>query len=628
MIEEDSQEVLEDIGQLIAPSRMPSNVSQAMEKYGRSFDAVGNEISKQNAILVRSLSQLRRIEEDLGDAKFFLEQMSENYQEALDDFEVEERKKEARKKFVARLTSPFKRKKPEAPSTTPQKPAPKKEGNWLDGITSFFSGGNKPQPPQKLASGGVSPKGTGDGNIIQPGIYTNPVRGNLAPGTAVIPLNRNWGKDIFGSYESVEYQQSLGEVMSKSINVLLGSGVAVYGSILRTMGPLAGFFNASIPGILTTLSTMLGISRSAVIDMFGGPAYAGTMPNDREMKSFYKSWKAYMDKNNLYFPGGVNAPGDNNPQGAGEGQDSGGPEVEWAGGLQYAPPSNPFGDRDGQETGIDISLKGKGSNGYGQGLTIRNPWENLYYFAKIPKGFQNAGSPTRGVQGTSQRVRKGRGPSGFGHWATYYIKDADGTFYELMVGHLDRPAPNWNDTGSGVKLNKGVKIGVQGASGSSVGNTPDGTYDHMTTHINSPGRRNPSRSGQLLIQWARDLDAYKPTNMPQQPPIARRMRGGTVESSATSVDNKPSFMKTVIKSTAHEILRTEPELIKDILPPNKFLSFATSERYKSVKETTVTLPIKQNITTSMSSSSNRSNTKTVSYSTSLIKQNNNMARMK
>jgi len=507
---------------LISPRQMPSNVSRAMAKYGTALDSIGNQLSRQNSILTRNLGYLRRIEQGLDDTKFLLQQMGENYQEALDDFETEERKKEFRKKIILRLTSPFRKKKEQQPisSSAPKKPEKKlSQGGFLNsGYPTAFS------------SGGVNFGGQQSGKIIQPGVYTNPVRGFLPPGSIVIPRNRNFGKEALNLYDTQKYQQAHGESLQKSVSVLLGAGVSVYGSVLRSLGPLAGYFNASIPKIIPTVSSILGISTRAVIDMFGGPAYAGTMPNNKEMQTFHKSWKAYMDRRGLYFPGGVNAPGDNNPQGAGEGVDSGGPEVEWAGGLEYAPPSNPFADTDGQETGIDISLKGKGSNGYGQGLTIRNPWDNLYYFSKVPKGFQNPGSPTRGIQGTSQRVAKGRGPSGFGHWATYYVKDSDGTFYELMIGHLDRPAPTWDDTGSGVKLNKGVKIGVQGASGSSVGNTPDGTYDHMTTHINSPGRRNPGRSGQLLIQWARDLNAFKPSNMPQQPQIARRQLGGWVSS--------------------------------------------------------------------------------------------------
>lgn len=311
---------------LVAPNQMPSNVSRAMAKYGTALDAIGIQLSKQNSILTRNLGYLRRIEEDLGDVKFFLEQMSENYQEALDDFEMEERKKEARKKFVARLTSPFQRKKQSPPKAqTPTKP--KEDKPWWNfwdkpkqPEQKLSSGGflNTPYPAMSeggmypgtpipgLADGGVGIDQKSSGKIIQPGVYTNPVRGILPPGFAVIPTNRTWGKEILGIYDSQKFNQSLGEVLQKSISALLGAAVTVYGSVLRGLGPLAGFFNRSIPGIISTVSSILGISRNAVINMFGGPAYAGVAPNERDQKYFYRSWRIFMDKNRLYFPG---APG-------------------------------------------------------------------------------------------------------------------------------------------------------------------------------------------------------------------------------------------------------------------------------------------------------------------------------
>jgi murein DD-endopeptidase MepM/ murein hydrolase activator NlpD len=282
---------------LISPNVMPSNVSKAMAKYGDALDAIGNQLSKQNVLLTRNLGNLRRIEEDLSDTKFLLGQIGENYQEALDDYESEERKQAARKKFVAKLISPFKKSEtlPQAPNQVPSKP--KENKPW-------WNLWDRPKSTQtKLASGGISSTGTGENNILQPGIYDNPTQGNLAPGTAVVPLNRNYGRNILGQYEQQQYEQALGNVLTKPTSALLGAAVSAYGSILRGLGPLAGYFNSSIPGILSTVSSILGISRSAVVNMFGGPAYAGVAPNEREERYFHKSWRIYMDKNRLYFPG-------------------------------------------------------------------------------------------------------------------------------------------------------------------------------------------------------------------------------------------------------------------------------------------------------------------------------------
>jgi murein DD-endopeptidase MepM/ murein hydrolase activator NlpD/biotin carboxyl carrier protein len=283
---------------LVAPYRMPSNVSKAMASYGDALDAIGNQLSKQNSILTRNLGYLRRINEDLGDVEFLLGQMTENYQEALDDFETEERKKALRKKIVGKIFSPFGSGK-EPPSKV--KPKQEKKQNWFDGITSFFNPSKRPE--KKLASGGIALGQTGGDKVIPPGVYDNPIRGRLAPGTVVVPHNRNDGKRILNQYDQQSYIQSFGDVLAKSSNALLGSAVVVYGSVLRSLGPLAGYFNTSISGLIPTVSSILSISRSAVIDMFGGPAYAGTTENTQDLKSFYKSWRVYMNDNDLYFPG-------------------------------------------------------------------------------------------------------------------------------------------------------------------------------------------------------------------------------------------------------------------------------------------------------------------------------------
>lgn len=257
---------------LTPPYRMPSNVMRSMTKYGMALDKIGNELSRQNFKLERSLGYLRRIDEDLDDAQFLLEQMSENYQEALDDIETEERKREARKQFFQKLTTPFTGKKQQT------------------------------QPTTKLAEGGVSVLPS-EGKVIPPGIYDNPTVGKLAPGTAVIPLNRNYGKEILNQYDNQQYNQALADVLAKPVSALLGAAVSVFGSILRSLGPLAGYFNVNLPKNIELISNILGLSRSEVIEMLGGPGVSGTEENTRDLKYFYKSWRIYMNNNRLFFPG-------------------------------------------------------------------------------------------------------------------------------------------------------------------------------------------------------------------------------------------------------------------------------------------------------------------------------------
>ena len=159
-------------------------------------------------------------------------------------------------------------------------------------------------PIVKLAKGGIV---TGDlgssADYLEPGIYDKPTTGNLKPGTAVIPLNRNYGKDIFGSRDIEKYNNSLAQLMIKPASAMLGAVVTKIGEFLTSLGPLAGFFNIGIRSLINPLSGLMGLSDSIVTSMLGGKAYAGVEGNETDKKSFYKQWKTFLDDNNLGFFG-------------------------------------------------------------------------------------------------------------------------------------------------------------------------------------------------------------------------------------------------------------------------------------------------------------------------------------
>ena len=411
---------------LTVPNMMPSNVMRAMTKYGSVLDKVGNELSKQNFRLERSLGYLRRIDEDLDDAKFLLEQMSENYQDALDDFESEERKKEARKKFFQKLSSPFVSK--------------------------------KQSPQTKLAEGGISTSPSA-GKVIAPGIYDNPTTGVLAPGTAVVPLNRNYGKQILNQYDNQQFIQSFAEVLGKSTNALLGAAVSVFGSTLKSLGVLSGYFNSGIAKNIDNLSTILNLSRSEIIEMLGGEGVSGVKENFKDLKHFYKSWRVYMDYHGLFFPGAGGPFGGPPPKGKiaeniliigpnGEGlMGKGGPNVNqppaWipfskdsAGKLFYI---SGFGMRWGKpHTGIDLAGD--------RGIEIITPFAGKVY------------DINRGAAEGDRRARGGYGNLvGIEH-TTPPVK----TFY----GHLQQVAEHLQ-VGSSVQA--GEVIGTLGNTGFSTG---------------------------------------------------------------------------------------------------------------------------------------------------------------
>jgi murein DD-endopeptidase MepM/ murein hydrolase activator NlpD len=461
---------------LVAPRQMPSNVSKAMAAYGDSLDAIGNELSKQNSIITRNLGYLRRIDEDLGDVEFLLGQMTENYQEALDDFESEERKKEARKKFVAKLTSPFKRKEDTIKSAPNQKP--KQEKPWWNiwdkpQQKKLSSGGFLNTPyPAGFSRGGISYR-SGGKNIIQPGIYDNPTQGELAPGTAVVPLNRNYGKDILGQYDLQKDQQSLAEVLRKSTNALLGGALVVYGSVLRGFGPLAGYFNISIPGLLPIVSRILGISQGSVMEMLGGPQYAGLEPNTKEMNSFFESWKDFMIQNSLKFLGGSFLKGGKKKK------------VELAG---------------------DILVIGKGGKGLagmgGTNVTEAPAWipysksdsGKIYYISGFGKrwGKDHTGidlAPAGGANlkiispfvGKVSDVNRNWPADGGGGYGNYVEIQHDNPKIFLFYGHLKDVADSIQP---GAKVSPGQVIGTTGTTGVS-----EGVHLHWEVRLGSWGQR-------------------------------------------------------------------------------------------------------------------------------------------
>lgn len=579
---------------LVAPNQMPSNVSRAMAKYGTALDAIGIQLSKQNSILTRNLGVLRRIEEDLGDIKFLLGQMSENYQEALDDFESEERKKELRKKIVSKLTSPFQRKQ-QAPKA--QKPSqPKQDKPWWNFWDKpkqkeykFSSGGflNTPYPTMSeggmfsgtpipgLADGGIGVDQKSSGKIIQPGVYTNPVRGILPPGFAVIPTNRTWGKEILGIYDSQKFSQSLGEVLQKSTSSLLGAAVAAYGSVLRGLGALSGFFNRSIPGIISTVSSILGISRSAVINMFGGPAYAGVAPNERDQKYFYKSWRIFMDKNRLYFPGSPGVFGGPKEQiqiakdiltigAGGEGlMGMGGTNVTtppaWipfsksaAGKLFYI---SGFGLRWGrQHKGIDLAGR--------EGIEIITPFAGEVY--RVNRGAVVGDRGAGGGYGNLVGI-KHNSPKVF-------------TFY----GHLKDVASHLQ---VGTKVQAGEVIGTLGDTGFSTG-------PHLHWEI-----RQQEDGGQVdPVKWTHE----------NKPSFAR---GGElpVEPIEMQVTPTPpvSFVYDMLTVMARDIINgdTQPKPLTSYTP--QATTTATDSYLKPVvKEMTLQMPSQPSVSTTTSSSTN------------------------
>lgn len=251
------------------PNKLSTETILVFDKYKKSLDGIvktlNNQTTEYNAQLLKSkkiLTQFKSVNQILGN-------QIQTYKEFFDD-----RESQVTENIIESVTD-----------------------ENVDTISQSNS-------QVKLAKGGIV---TGDlgssADYLEPGIYDKPTTGNLKPGTAVIPLNRNYGKDIFGSKDIERYNNSLAQLMIKPASAMLGAVVAKIGEFLTALGPLAGFFNAGIRGLIGPLSGLMGVTDSIVTSLLGGKAYAGVEDNESDKKSFYKQWKTFLDDNNLGFFG-------------------------------------------------------------------------------------------------------------------------------------------------------------------------------------------------------------------------------------------------------------------------------------------------------------------------------------
>jgi hypothetical protein len=179
----------------------------------------------------------------------------------------------------------------------------------LKGIAGKFSGGGKAgaASPTKLSRGGIAvgPKKLAQGGF-QPGIYKKPTVGNLMPGQAVIPLNRNVGKKLTrGTTPNsvAKKNQSLATTMEQPIKAIGGAIIAMAGNVLKSLGALAGFFVPYIKPLIGTLGRALAIPVSVIESLLGGPAFAATTDLKQQTNIFADIWSGLMDRFGFVFGG-------------------------------------------------------------------------------------------------------------------------------------------------------------------------------------------------------------------------------------------------------------------------------------------------------------------------------------
>jgi hypothetical protein len=178
--------------------------------------------------------------------------------------------------------------------------------DMLKGIAGKFMGGGKGGgggagggSPLKMSRGGIAVGPTKlAGGAFSPGIYSKPTRGNLGPGQAVVPLNRNIGKKMFPDQlkQTIKLQQPLADVMAQPLKAIGLSILAVAGNFLRLLGPLAGFFTPYVSGLVKGFAGVLGVPVAIVGALLGGPAYAAMEDQERQQNVFAELWASLMEK--------------------------------------------------------------------------------------------------------------------------------------------------------------------------------------------------------------------------------------------------------------------------------------------------------------------------------------------
>lgn len=185
----------------------------------------------------------------------------------------------------------------------------KKGGGLLSMITDIAGmigkkgGGAKGGSPMKLSSGGImrSPMPLNKGAFIPPGVYDSPTRGNLLPGQAVIPLNRNVGKNLDPSTEVLSKAQSLSDVLQIPIKLTGAALLSTVGSTVTTLGPLGGFLSPFVRNLIVPLGKIFGIEVSVVKSLLGLAGLSSNQERNKNIGIFSDVWTKVMDKFGVTF---------------------------------------------------------------------------------------------------------------------------------------------------------------------------------------------------------------------------------------------------------------------------------------------------------------------------------------
>ena len=301
-----------------------NEISDALANIKASLNSQTSIVEGINKTGLGSVSTIEAIKGLLSSQKAMLQQQIEAAAEKKNEASLE---KDAGQEQAGAVKST---------STTEKPPEEKGGGGFLGkafNIAKGFVGkkmGGGGMPPVKLAGGGFlntpfpATNSFSDGGIgmypsiglpatqsyakgvIQPGVYNKPTRGNLMPGQAVIPLNRNVGKNLKGgkqdenSKKSEKFHQPLADVMQQPVKAIGAAIVAMAGNFIRALGPIAGFFVPFVKSLVGPMAIALGVGTTIIDALLGGPAFAATTDAKRQQDIFSSIWASLMGKFDIF----------------------------------------------------------------------------------------------------------------------------------------------------------------------------------------------------------------------------------------------------------------------------------------------------------------------------------------
>jgi murein DD-endopeptidase MepM/ murein hydrolase activator NlpD len=301
------------------------------------------------------------------------------------------------------------------------------------------------------AMGGIGKAMGGIGGAVSSGfqMLTNPTKLIGDGMKAVLPMNRNVGKDLFGGGDKRK-TENITKVLTDLPQIFAGGAMAGFIGMVARSSPILGLILNAAKPVIKPLLDAIGLPASVLGAVFGGsPASAATMPlgtNKEDDDDDDDDTDPTGD-----MPPGTPLAGGSAAFGSVTGNSG---TVAYGGreGASLAVDYSPFSKADIQSKGIQI-ISGKGARG------SRGGKQHKGYDLAAPSG-----TPLYAYLGgkITRKLVDGQGDGGYGNG----IEWKDNVYNEKhFFGHMVSPSP----FNVGESVNQGDMLGKVGSTGLSEG---------------------------------------------------------------------------------------------------------------------------------------------------------------